>query len=1164
MAYRNRKIRFLATLLIFFQLLFVLFGGLGWNAAPASAAVAGDVMIVKYHAGSYGEWVVLANAGEQDVDLSGWQMNDYYTAATANPKWSFPNGTTIRAKSLLIVESKSGSGTEGAAERGVTKINPPEGSTFTLSRGFEKIVLWNKQGQQADEFAMKAPAFAPPFYIPDSLATDEAFERVSLTDTDTAGDWRKVKSAEPIPAWEWAPLTNGMAPSEAPNAEKLVYNNANPSAAIVSGADGAVDAGATVKVYNSAAKEAVLGSTTAKESGAFEISFDNNASLSTVYVTATSPGKSESSVTAVTASSSDTTPPAPTAFEPIDSATGVALDAAVKVLFDELIEAGSELSGITIKDEEGNLVTDLQTTVQGSELTIGHAPFEKDMLYTVTVPSKAVKDAHGNTNDNAVIWSFQTEDTQASTAAVALELPNGSTVKQGDTIEVLAMLDDYTNVYGIQLQLKVDPTRLQLVGTPEPGALWNPHPQAAFIQNVDAAQGVVTFAGMLTGEEEGISGSESVSVARFVFKAIGEPGPAAVEYLQDGVKVAAHPDTVSVVVNPSVSGNAQIVIEPGQSSGIAQVGLTASATEPKAGQPFTVSVDLTDYTNVYGAQIQLKYNPARLQLQDADGETDGVQGKAGTLFDVHEMIEVYNQADNGTVTFASMLRGEAEGVSGIEPASVVELTFIPIGTTLGDTSVELVTEHVKLAGTPSEDPAAWQLPVGITGSPLIVKVISSGGGGGSGICCITGGTGTTSSDLVVTGQGVTIPKTSIRTIKEGSVMNASVEAVQLEEAFKLIADLPADAQRIFLTIDNESNVEWQLPANVLSAAAEASPNAVIFLQAGSLTYELSLRVADFGKLAEEMDVELKDLQLTLTMTMLTETELEQLQPDMNDLSLLSAAEFVVTVEGGGSSRTIDDFNGTMVRRSISLPTGTDSNQLTGVRFDDGEPVFVPTLLQLIDGNVTAVILSPTNSIYGVAHYEKSFEDVEGHWSQADVELLASKLVVQGVTESAFAPDADITRAEFATLLVRSLGLRIEENRSSTFIDVSQGDWFFGAIEAASNAGLIEGYGDGSFKPNSKITREQMALMLSRALKAAGKPVKAASNIMIGFADRDEVSAWAKDAIGQMLESGIISGMSETALKPMQNATRAQATVMLKRFLTFVGYMNEGGGESNEF
>lgn len=1440
MAYCNRNSRFWAALLVFAQLFLSLAGGLAWHAAPASAAMAQDVMIVKYHAGSYGSWVVLANVSDSDVDLSGWQMNDYQTGVAANPRWSFPDGTVMPGKSLLIVAASTGSGTAGAAERGVPVISPPANSTFNLSPGFEKIVLWTKAGEQADEFAMRAPTFAPPFYMPDGLVADEAYERVSVTDTDTADDWKKVKSGEPIPAWTWAPLMNAPSPTESPDAEKLSFDNAMPLTARVSGTDGAVEAHAVVTIYDKAQKDNALGTATATESGAFELTFVNASALSTVYVTATAPGKTESESIALTAAIVDITPPVPVAYAPVDGETGVAIDAVVQVTFQESIVASMEIHNVSIADAENVLVGGVRATVSGHQLTIEHASFERGTRYTVTVPAHAVQDEAGNANESAVVWSFRTEDAQPSTAVVALRLPNGSAVKQGDTFEVLATLNGYANVYGVQLQLEYDSSRLQLVGMPEPGAMWDGRPQARTFRDADAAAGVATFAGMLAGEAEGMSGMEPVSVASFRFKAIGAPGTASVGFLQGSVKVAAHPDTGSVVIVPSVSGPAVLAIEPGQSPDAAQLGLTADESEPKSGQPFTVSVDARDYSGVYGAQFQLKYDPARLQLQDANEAKEGVQVKAGTLFGELETIEVHNEVVDGTVTFASMLRGDAEGVSGSGPASVAELVFIPVGTTLGEVSVELVAEHAKLAGTPTGDPSTWQLPVAVTGSPLSVKVVdgtapmwpagskleaqpitetgvtlhwpeatdnvgvtgytlyrngqamatvtdsvyevagltagttytfkveavdgagnesvdgpsivvttlgasgdveppkwpagseleaqpitetgvtlawpeatdnvgvtgytlyrdgaalatvtgsvyevvgltagttytfkveavdgagnettdgpsvvvttlgtsadteaptwphgaklevsdvssasvrlnwpeaidnvgiagyrvyvgdsylttvtgavyhtvsgltantaytfkvsaidaagnasdalsvqattrSSGGGGGGGGGAAPGNPGTPASWLAVTKRGLAMAQASIRTSKDGDATIASVEADRWKEAFERMASLPADAQRLILTIgESEPKVEWQLPADALAGAAKAMPNAVIELQVGGVSYELPLRLVDFDRWADALGAELGEMQLSLTMRTLTGSEREQLQSGMDGVTLLAAAEFILTVEGGGSSRTIDDFEGTMVKRSFALPTGTGNSRLTGVRIDDGTPAFVPTVFQNVDGIRTAVILSPTNSIYGVAQYRKSFADVAGHWSRADVELLASKLIVQGVSDDAFAPDADITRAEFAALLVRALGLPIEDDGAAAYTDVSPRDWFAGVVGAASRAGLIRGFEDGSFKPEDKITREQMALMLSRALEVAGKPVTAAAGVMDGYADRDEVSAWAREAVGQALEAGIMGGMSETGLEPKRNATRAQATAMLKRYLTFVGYMN---------
>jgi len=80
-------------------------------------------------------------------------------------------------------------------------------------------------------------------------------------------------------------------------------------------------------------------------------------------------------------------------------------------------------------------------------------------------------------------------------------------------------------------------------------------------------------------------------------------------------------------------------------------------------------------------------------------------------------------------------------------------------------------------------------------------------------------------------------------------------------------------------------------------------------------------------------------------------------------------------------------------------------------------------------------------------------------------------------------------------------------------------------------------------------------MIARAMKAAGKPKAASKDALNKFGDKGKVSAWAQEAMSQALEAGIVGGMTDTALEPARNASRAQAAVMLKRWLLYAGYMN---------
>lgn len=204
---------------------------------------------------------------------------------------------------------------------------------------------------------------------------------------------------------------------------------------------------------------------------------------------------------------------------------------------------------------------------------------------------------------------------------------------------------------------------------------------------------------------------------------------------------------------------------------------------------------------------------------------------------------------------------------------------------------------------------------------------------------------------------------------------------------------------------------------------------------------------------------------------------------------------------------------------------------------------------------------PHNSIYAImATGGRTFADLSGHWAKADVEMLASKQIVQGVTDSRFAPDAAVTRAEFTALLVRALGLSMADQGAASprFADVAANAWYAPAVEAAVRAGLISGMAPDRFAPNERITREQIAVMRTRAIKVAGYSSNAAdqtSQQLDRFADRVSISAWAQAPVAQAVAAGIITGMSENTFVPSEDATRAQAAVMLKRLLQYIKFID---------
>ena len=135
------------------------------------------------------------------------------------------------------------------------------------------------------------------------------------------------------------------------------------------------------------------------------------------------------------------------------------------------------------------------------------------------------------------------------------------------------------------------------------------------------------------------------------------------------------------------------------------------------------------------------------------------------------------------------------------------------------------------------------------------------------------------------------------------------------------------------------------------------------------------------------------------------------------------------------------------------------------------------------------------------------------------------------------------------MLVKALGLN-NTGTSGNFKDVSTGDWYYGSVNAAVNAGLVSGVGDSLFAPNAPITREQMAVMVSEALGNKAPTIDGTE--LDAFSDSAAVDSWAVNGMERAVKAGIVSGMTPSTLAPRVNATRAQAAAMIYKLLGFLG------------
>lgn len=186
------------------------------------------------------------------------------------------------------------------------------------------------------------------------------------------------------------------------------------------------------------------------------------------------------------------------------------------------------------------------------------------------------------------------------------------------------------------------------------------------------------------------------------------------------------------------------------------------------------------------------------------------------------------------------------------------------------------------------------------------------------------------------------------------------------------------------------------------------------------------------------------------------------------------------------------------------------------------------------------------SKYAVLEYDKTFADVDSkYWAYNIIKEVAAKHIIEGISESSFAPKREVTRAEFVSMLVRALGVKNAD--ASPFSDVDTTKWYGSEVAAAYESGLVKGYTGGNFAPEAQITRQEMAVILMRAYEIhTGITTPLVS--LTAFADADKIDRWAMDAVGAAESLGFLEGNSYGFYMPQAFANRAECAKVVSLLL----------------
>jgi|GEM_PF-1034117 len=387
--------------------------------------------------------------------------------------------------------------------------------------------------------------------------------------------------------------------------------------------------------------------------------------------------------------------------------------------------------------------------------------------------------------------------------------------------------------------------------------------------------------------------------------------------------------------------------------------------------------------------------------------------------------------------------------------------------------------------------------------------------------------------------------------------NQSVSLITFDQN-KWKGRLQSEDQHAVITIpvSNTSNVViGELTGTMIQEMEEKQ--AIVQFMTNQGGYTIAAEQLNLVEIVKQLgnDVKLQDVKVQLEIAEPTDAELELVKSTalQYDLKLTAPAlQFSIKVTSGEKTVELTQF-AHYVERMIKLPQGVNHKQIsTAVVIEkDGTMRHVPTKIILIDGNYYVQINSLTNSLYSAVWSPQYFTDTANHWAQQAIQNMGSRLIIEGIGDGQFAPDREITRAEFAAIIVRALGLKPQAGEP-LFSDVKGTEWYSNTINTAYAYGLINGYSNGSFHANEKITREQAMLILSRARELTGLKVNVAElnqeDILAQFKDRDELAAWAQGSVTENVHLGLITGRSTTELAPKGNMTRAEVATIVQRLL----------------
>ena len=416
--------------------------------------------------------------------------------------------------------------------------------------------------------------------------------------------------------------------------------------------------------------------------------------------------------------------------------------------------------------------------------------------------------------------------------------------------------------------------------------------------------------------------------------------------------------------------------------------------------------------------------------------------------------------------------------------------------------------------------------------------------------------------------------------KETVTENGQVkEVVTITDTIRAaVIDQKPEGSTITIPVATGQSVSGQVSGKVIKEMEEKAM--ILEIKTDNASYKVpadSIKISNLQKVLGAVDTD--KIKITVDISVLPDDRVQKIEQSIQgpDREMLThPIDFNITAAYEDETVEVDRFD-RYVEREVAIPDAVIESLIEKIRTNNADKVLdvnliiealekittavmqqrddtsthIPTEIMYRDGNYVAKINSLTNSIYYLIYNEEYFADIGQHWAAESIQNMANRTVVRGIGNNQFEPDREVTRGEFALMLVTGLGLHRALEGEDVFLDVTKDKYYYDAIFKGHQYNLIKGISASEFAPDKKISREELAAMVIRALDMTGTngimSDEEADVLLSQYADSGSISNWARNSMASGIKLGIING-DKDSIMPQRSATRAECIVIIERLL----------------